>query len=679
MAVTTLGLQSIPYVGPKIAEILADLNIKNIDDLIYYFPRAWEDLSQIIAIADLVPSGDKFTIRAKLAAISTFRSPIKRMYLTQARAVDDSGQISLIWFNQPYLRTSLKKDKEYFFTGKVDKNRNGLQMINPNFETVSDTPLHSGRIIPVYPEHKNISSKMFRRIMKGLVKTISQWPEILPAAVVKKYKLLPLNNALTEIHFPMSLETLQTAKDRLAFDELLTTQLTIQQIKNYLKKQAAHPIPTDVGLVKKVLEQLPFKLTDSQKQALWEILQDISQKSPASRLLEGDVGSGKTIVVAIAMIAAKQSGFQSAMMAPTEVLANQHFDKLKPLFDKMNTTVALRTNAFNKGPGDADIVIGTHALIYNNVQFKNLNLVVIDEQHRFGVKQREALKHKTHPDKHPSDQEFLPHFISLTATPIPRSLALGIFGDLDISIIASKPSQRPRIITQVLTEKTRKVAYQKILEEVKKNHQAFIVAPLIKESKTISAKSVEQEFEHIKNEFPNVKVGLLHGGLDAVIKQKIMKDFESGKIKVLVSTTVIEVGIDIPNATVISIESAERFGLAQMHQLRGRVGRSDLQSYCYVIPSLDDELIIRRLEEFAKLDDGFKLAELDLKTRGPGALFGQLQAGFIKYKLADWTNTEAIKIARNAAREMLEKDPELTQSPMLASRININDAIMHRE
>jgi len=662
-------LLTIPHVGPKIAEILADLDIKNTDDLAYYFPRAWEDLSQITPVAELMPADNRFTIKAELASVSTFRSPVKRMYLTQGKAADSSGQISLIWFNQPYLRTSLTKGKEYFFTGKVGKSHSGLQMINPNFESVSDAPLHSGRIIPVYPEHKNITSKIFRRIMKGLAPTMSRWSEILPDKIIKKHELIPLSNALTEIHFPTSLETLQTAKNRLAFDELLTTQLIIQQIQSYLRNQTAQPIPTDIEYVKYILKKLPFKLTSSQKQALWEILQDIDKDSPANRLLEGDVGSGKTIVVAIAMAMAKKSGFQSAMMVPTEVLANQHFDSLKILFDKLNTTVALRTNAFNEGPNNADVIIGTHALIYDNVDFENLNLVIIDEQHRFGVKQREALKNKG----------FAPHFISLTATPIPRSLALGIFGDLDISIIANRPQNRPKIVSQVLSDKNRKIAYTKMLQEVKNGHQAFIIVPLVKESKTISAKSVEQEFAYITKQFPDIKVGLLHGRLDALTKQKIMQEFSNGQIQILVSTTVIEVGIDIPNATVMLIESAERFGLAQLHQLRGRVGRSHLQSYCYVVPSLDDELVIKRLKEFAKLDDGFKLAELDLKMRGPGALFGQLQAGFLKYKLADWTDTNAIKRARDTAKEILAADPELVQSSSLASRINIENIIMHRE
>lgn len=662
-------LLAIPHVGPKIAEILAGLDILNTDDLAYYFPRAWEDLSQITTIAELTEADNRFTIRAKLMNVSTFRSPVKRMYLTNGKAMDDSGQISLIWFNQPYLKTSLNKGREYFFTGKVSNGRAGLQMTNPNFELASDTPLHSGRIIPIYPEHKNITSKIFRRIMKGLAPNMSRWSEILPSEIVAKYKLTPLNNALTEIHFPTSLESLQVAKNRLAFDELLTTQLIIQQIQRYLSAQTAQPIVTDIEYIKSILKKLPYKLTDSQKQVLWEILQDISESSPTNRLLEGDVGSGKTIVVAIAMAMTAKAGFQSAMMVPTEVLANQHFKSLKPLFDQLNISVSLRTNAFNEGSDNADIVIGTHSLIYDNVSFKNLNLVIIDEQHRFGVKQREALKNKG----------FAPHFISLTATPIPRSLALGIFGNLDISIIAKVPQNRPKIITEVLSDKTRRIAYKKIQDEVSADHQAFVVVPLVYESKTISAKSAEQEFDFITKQFKDIKVGLLHGRLTSIIKQQIMTDFENNKIQVLVSTTVIEVGIDIPNATVMMIESAERFGLAQLHQLRGRVGRSNLQSYCFVIPSLDDEIVVKRLEEFANLDDGFKLAELDLKMRGPGALFGQLQAGFLKYKLADWTDARAIKTARDIAKEMLTKDPEFKHSPELKNRINIENFNTHSE
>jgi len=645
------------------------MGITSVSDLAYYLPRAWEDLSQITPISALEPADERATIRASLATVSTFRSPVKRMYLTQGKADDGSGKLPLIWFNQPYLKTSLKAGKEYFFTGKVDRNRGMLQMVNPSFEAVSDTPLHSGRIVPVYPEHRDLTPKIFRRIIKGILPHLRNQEETLPASLVAKYQLAPLNQALVEIHFPSSLEALQTAKDRLSFDELLTTQLTIQRIRNYLGKQAARPIPTDNQLIKSILAHIPFSLTDSQNLVLQEILQDLSQDSPANRLLEGDVGSGKTIVVAIAAIATAKAGFESAIMVPTEVLARQHFDKLSPLFKATGVSLALRTNAFNEGPQNANVTIGTHALIYNRVCFTNLNLVVIDEQHRFGVKQREALKNKG----------YTPHFISLTATPIPRSLALSIFGDLDISIISERPGHRPKIITQVLSENKRRIAYDKIRTEVASGHQAFIVVPLVEDSKTITAKSAESEFAYIKKEFPDLRIGLMHGRIDAIAKQTLMQDFMHGKVDVLVSTTVIEVGIDVPNATVMLIESAERFGLAQLHQLRGRVGRSELQSYCFVIPSLDEAGIVDRLEEFSKLTDGFKLAELDLKMRGPGTLFGALQAGFIKYKLADWTDANAIKRARDAAKEILANDPELTNSPELAKRINIEDVVLHRE
>ena len=672
-------LESVPYIGPKIAQKLADAGISSIIDLVYYLPRAWEDLSQITPISALKPAEEKFTIKAQLAAVSTFRSPVKRMYLTQGKADDGSGKLPLIWFNQPYLKTSLKAGKEYFFTGKVDRNRGMLQMVNPSFEAISDTPLHSGRIVPVYPEHGDLTSKIFRRIIKGILPCLRNQEETLPANLVAKYQLAPLNQALVEIHFPSSLEALQIAKDRLGFDELLTTQLTIQQIRNYLGKQAARPIPADVKLIKSTLARLPFSLTDSQKLALEEILQDLGKGSPANRLLEGDVGSGKTIIVAIAAIVTAKAGFESAVMVPTEVLAHQHFDKLKSLFEATGVSLALHTNAFNEGPQNADVTIGTHALIYDRIKFSRLNLVVIDEQHRFGVKQREALKNKSAGTDACSDGGYCPHFISLTATPIPRSLALGIFGDLDISIISERPGRRPKIITQVLSEDRRRIAYDKIRAEVASGHQAFIVVPLVEDSKTITAKSAESEFAYIKKEFPDLRIGLMHGRIDALSKQKLMQDFAQGAIDVLVATTVIEVGIDVPNATVMLIESAERFGLAQLHQLRGRVGRSDLQSYCFVIPSLDEAGIVNRLEEFSKLTDGFKLAELDLKMRGPGTLFGALQAGFMKYKLADWTDANAIKRARDAAKEMLANDPNLVYSPELAKRINIEDVVLHRE
>lgn len=662
-------LEQLPGIGPALASRLAILGILTVEDLIYYFPRAWEDLSQLTPIAHLVPDGSRRTIKATITSANTFRSPVKRMTITQATASDASGILSVVWFNQPYLKDSLKIGEEYFITGKVESRAGKLSFASPDLEHVSDVPVHSLRIVPVYPESGKLTTKVIRRLCANLTPIIHQISDYLPDSTRKQYDLLPLPEALLHLHFPASLEYLQQAKDRLAFDELLLTQLAIQSVKQFLKSSDAEPIPRDIEFIKSVLKQLPFQLTIGQKKALWEIVQDLSDTTPTNRLLEGDVGSGKTIVVAIAMMLAANHKFQSALMAPTEVLAYQHYQSLSPLLAQFGITCRLHTQSFNQGPADALVTIGTHTLIQESVKFDNLNLVIIDEQHRFGVEQREKLKKKG----------IVPHFISLTATPIPRSLALTIFGDLDLSVIVDKPVGRKPIKTSVITNHQRGPVYKLIQQEIDSGRQAFVITPLISDSDRLAVKSAEKEFKNIQSLFPHARVGLLHGRLTTDKKQSVMDDFKNKKLDVLVATTVIEVGVDIPNATVMLIEGAERFGLSQLHQLRGRVGRGQAQSYCFVTPTDADEETMKRLQVFAANLDGFKLAEMDLQMRGPGSLFGKVQSGFVRYRLADWTDAKAIKVAQDAALEILSSSPDLAKYPELRKKVNIEDVSTHNE
>jgi len=663
------SLTKVTGIGPRLADKFGLLGISTVAELLYYLPRAWEDLSQITEIADLTPDGEKHTIRARLTEMKSFRSPHKRMHITQATFADDSGKIRAVWFNQPYLASSLSVDNEYFFTGKVEQSSGGLSFGNPTYEPVDHTPIHSGRIIAVYPETLGIGTKVVRRIMLQLREVIHEMPDSLPESLRTQYNLIGLAQALETIHFPKSLEELQTAKDRLGFDELLTTQLAVSQMKRYLKTKIANPIPLDVELIKTVLGKLPFQLTASQKRALWEILQDLALPTPTNRLLEGDVGSGKTIVAAIAMIEAAKYEFAACLMAPTEVLALQHYRKLLPLFESVGVSARLRTRTYSEGPDDALISIGTHALLQSGINFDHLNLVIVDEQHRFGVKQREALKQRGRS----------PHFISLTATPIPRSLALTIFGDLDLSILSAKPLGRLAISTQIVTTANRAKIYALIKSEITHGRQAYVVAPVISATNKLSLKSAEEIFEHIKETFPNTKVGLLHGRLSAAEKTRVLTAFANNEISILVATTVIEVGIDVPNATIMLIEQAERFGLAQLHQLRGRVGRGSDKSYCFVSPETADPDVLTRLDLFCKTLDGFKLAELDLELRGPGSLFGAMQSGFLNYRLANWTDAQAIKRSMEASGLLLDESPDLAKFPSLAASVAQINLVRHSE
>lgn len=677
-------IDKIPGIGPATSEKLTLLGLESAQDLLYLFPRNWEDLTHLSQISDLIPmaasrdsrqaDGQKFTIKATISTIKTFRASARRMTITQAVATDDSGSITLVWFNQPYLAKSLQPDETYFISGPVTEGRRGLNVSNPTIELASHTPVHSGRIIPTYSSIGGLSTKILRRIFTKLIPSLEPVPEPLPPDVLRDNSLLSLDQSIRQLHFPTSSQQLEEAKHRLAFDELLAVQLQVQSNKLVIGSYKAKPIPTDIDFVKKIIQQLPYELTNGQKRALWDTLQDISKDQPTNRMIEGDVGSGKTIVATIAMLNSAKYGYQSVLMVPTEVLAVQHYHNLQPLVTQLGYTISLQTQSQVIGETPADIIIGTHKLIQKDISIPRLNLVIVDEQHRFGVRQREALKKigAIH-------DEVFPHFISLTATPIPRSLALALFGDLNLSIIPTRPINRLPIITQVATAKARPQIYRLITDQLAIGHQAFVVTPLINTNTKLNTKSVETEAQSLREIFPQHSIAVLHGKLSSAEKNKTMDDFKSGRIDILVATTVIEVGIDIPNATVMFIEGAERFGLAQLHQLRGRVGRSQHQSYCFVAPTQDEPDIVEKLELFAQTTDGFALAQLDLEQRGAGSLLGTAQAGFIKFRLADWTDTAKIETAQTTAKHLLTQSPDLSAYPLLAQKINIINTPIHSE
>ena len=670
---TNTRIDKLPGIGPKLAETFVLNGIETALDLLFYLPRTWEDLTQLSRIVDLFPTEGKYTIKATLQKISAFRSSRKRMAITQATFADESGTIQAIWFNQPYLRNQLKTGQEYYLTGMVKPSAGRLSLVSPSLEAASHLPIHSGRIVPVYSSLGGITTKVLRRIFLKLLPILEPIPEILPDSLLQSHGLASLDIALRAVHAPSSLADTELGQHRLAFDELLATQLQVQLAKNTLGAKSALPITTDLDFVRQILDTLPFTLTNGQKKALWDIVQDIGHDHPANRMIEGDVGSGKTIVAAIAMMATAKSGYQAVLMAPTEVLAEQHYRNLEPLFEQFGISSALLTRTQIIGDTTADIIIGTHKLIQQDVELPRLNLVIVDEQHRFGVRQREALKRVG------SSTRDVPHFISLTATPIPRSLALTLFGDLDLSIIPTKPGSRPVVTTQVVPADNKHLAYDRIEAELSADHQAFVVVPIITDSLKLAAKSTEAAARELASSLPHARIGVLHGKLDSDTKREIMTDFKSGNLDILIATTVIEVGIDIPNATVMLIEGADRFGLAQLHQLRGRVGRSEHQSYCFVSPTATEPDIIERLELFAATTDGFKLAELDLELRGPGTLLGSAQAGFTKFRLVDWTNPQKIEQAQLAAKTLLSASPDLSLYPKLIERFRLNQQTFHAE
>ena len=688
-------LTAVTSIKKPALEKLERLGILTVEDLFLHLPHRYEDYSAIVPIQELVV-GEKQTVIGVITTLKTGRSFHKKMLITEATITDSNGDtLRVLWFNQKFIAQSLREDLAIRVSGKVTKDKQGLLMTSPALERASRDATHTGRLVPIYSETRGLTSKFFRWQLATLFPKIKEFPDPLPDDLRLSLHLPTLKQSLAYFHFPKKEEEPRLASKRFAFDEMLLVQLKALQMKALFETSKAKSLKLDKNLLATFLESLSFSLTKAQTKALKEILADLTRAHPMNRLLNGDVGSGKTILAALGALAAASNGTQVAILAPTEVLARQHYENLQALFEKIGESVALFTGSYRilhgqtvtrktlQGAlenGIVRIVVGTHALLSEDVNFQNLSLIVVDEQHRFGVAQRAKLQDMSFRSLD-GNSSLVPHFLTMTATPIPRTLSLAFFGNLDISVLDELPHGRLPIITKVArTEIARTRVYEFIDQEIKKGRQAFIIFPLVEESlalKDVKAAIIEHE-KLTHKIFPHHKVGLIHGKLKAKEKETLMHDFKAKKYDILVATAVIEVGIDIPNATIILIEEADRFGLAQLHQFRGRVGRSDMQSYCFLFPG-NSSSSLERLRVLERESSGFAIAEADLGIRGPGAFFGTRQSGLPDIAMENLTNMKLISIARDIAHNILTSDPELTKNPLLKKALQRFEERIHLE
>ncbi len=743
-------VEEVPKIGITYAKRLKKFGIKTVQDLLFYFPARYDDFSEIISIKEAKQRlGEVVCVQGQITEIESKHTFKNFVNLTQVVVRDDTGEINVIWFNQPYLAKYLKEDDFICLAGKISLGKSGVYFNSPAYERINEIGeneelTHTGRIVPVYSETKGITSRWLRYVIKPLLYRFSeQIQETLPKDIIKKYKFLPIQEAVWQLHFPDSFEHADAAKSRFSFEELFLIQLNVLKEKIKLMIKKAHACPMDADLMKNFTDSLPFQLTDSQKKCAFAILKDLEKTVPMSRLLEGDVGSGKTVVAAMAALnvvkclPAQAGGHQVAFMAPTEILAKQHFKSVSEMLKNFNVKIGMLTgkdarifdpsSPGSSGPaaeafgvskksflgdlenGQIDIAIGTHSLIQKGVEFKDLALVILDEQHRFGVEQRDHLI---------KNKKLVPHLLSMTATPIPRTLALTAYGDLDLSLIDEMPANRKKTKTIIVEPAQRKEAYTFIEKEVKEGKGVFVIFPkiesnasklkeIIEKNGPISGsfvpqnypsaslrtgnlslsqlainevKALKEEYEKLSKEvFPDLRITMLHGKMKSPEKERIMLDFKKGEIDILLSTSVVEVGVDVPRATIMMIEGAERFGLSQLHQFRGRVGRSDMQSYCFLFTTDPSMLNRKRLKALVESNNGFELAEKDLEIRGPGSLYGTQQWGIPDMAMQGLSNIFLVEKTRAAAKEILEKDPELKNYPELKERLKQFQTKIHFE
>ncbi|MCK5332250.1 ATP-dependent DNA helicase RecG [Candidatus Parcubacteria bacterium] len=719
-------IEELPAVGPAYVRKLQKVGIETARDLLFYFPFRYDDFSDVKKISE-VELGNVVSVVGKIVDIQNIRTRRKKMSLTEALIEDETGSIKAIWFNQPFLTRNLKKGVNVCLSGKIVFVQDGFQISNPSYELLgSGQSLHTARLVPIYHETEGLSSKWLRVHLKAVLKLADEVEEFLPPSVIKNQNLLSLSKAILQIHFPDNEESAKAAKRRLAFDELFLIQLYMMMQKKKWQENKAIKIKFTRNIEKEIrdfIEKLPLKLTNAQKISSWNIIKDFKKNRPMNRLLEGDVGSGKTLVALISALAVVKSGYQVAFMAPTEILARQHFAeaterfsldcmkngvhslecnkfqvkqnkpscRLKPELQFSNNLrdikIALLTGSESKilinekvekisrsklmekiKIGEIGLIIGTHALIGKKVKFYNLAYSIIDEQHRFGIEQRGKLQNEI-----VSIQEGLktvPHLLSMTATPIPRTLALTVYGDLDLSLLDEMPRGRQKIITKLVAPANRNLAYKFIGGQVQKGRQVFVICPLIEESDVLEVRSATEEYEKLsKNIYPDLKIGLLYGKMKPKEKEEIMQKFSQGKIDILVSTSVVEVGIDIPNASVMLVEGSDRFGLAQLHQFRGRVGRGEHQSFCFLFTDSTASKTHQRLKALIRCDNGFELAEQDLKIRGPGELVGIRQSGLPDLAMASLADFELIKVVREEAEKIIARSGSLQKYPKLFEKL----------
>lgn len=731
-------LKSVSKITPKYVRVLEKLGLFSIRDFLFYFPFRYDDFSKTGVLSQEYV-GQTVTIEGKVAKAKLVRIFKRRMTIQEIIIQDENNMpLKITWFNQPFILESLKEGASVRVSGKLSVNKKYFSMVSPAWEKASRDATNTGRLVPVYSQTTGLTSRWIRWQMKPLLSSAREIPDILPVEIRKKFNLYDIYTALVQIHFPDSREKLVRAQKRFAFEEMFLVQLKSLQVKKQWEENNSLKIKFDQELIKKFVSSLPFKLTDAQKKASFEILKDLEKPKPMNRLLNGDVGSGKTVVAAISALQAASLGYQVAIMAPTEVLARQHFESFCKLFDNYKFNITLLTNSYkltchprlDRGSrtqnisldsrlpaspaggrgndkmgrakllqeissGKINIVIGTHALIQkdihpvksgeagakllNRVRFKNLALVIIDEQHRFGVAQRAALQSETMKIDD-GKSKTIPHLLTMTATPIPRTLAIAFFGSLDLSILDEMPKNRKAIITKIIPPADRKLTYEFIRKEVVSGRQVFVIFPLVEESKVLTeVRAATEESKKLEKIFPEFKIGLMHGRLKAKEKEEVMQKFKDKKTHILVSTSVVEVGIDVPNATIMIIENAERFGLSQLHQFRGRVGRGEHQSYCFLFTESDTQKSSDRLKALEKTSDGFEISKIDLELRGPGQFFGTLQSGLPDIAMENLTNIKLIKFARVEAQNILNIDPQLKKHPLLADALQKFSQDIHLE
>ncbi|HKR98659.1 MAG TPA: ATP-dependent DNA helicase RecG [Candidatus Dormibacteraeota bacterium] len=671
----TLGpdtpVADLPRIKHDYVPKLHKLGIVTVRDLLYHVPRRYEDTREVVTL-DRLESGKVQTAQVHVVEVVARTTPRRKMKLLEATLQDATGTAHAVWFNQQFLMSRLKQGRELLVSGKVEWGRNGMEFRSPTFEVARPSLRHVGRIAPVYPETSKLSSAVLRSLIQPVLHVTDALPDRLPREIRHEERLLPIGEALRRLHFPDSEEEIEEARERLGFEELFLLQLAATRARRRRLSDRGAVAPYDIEVARTFVNSLPFKLTDGQRVAAHEILSDLAAPGPMSRLLHGDVGSGKTVVAAMAALMTHQAGMQTAVMAPTEILARQHHATLDALLAPHglparllvgSTSAAARREVLSAiAAGHDSLLVGTHALIEDDVVMENLGLGVVDEQHRFGVAQRQQLRRKA---------ELAPNFLALTATPIPRSLMLTLYGDVDVSELREMPPGRIPVETRVVPPHERPAAYDFVRGQVRAGRQVFVICPIIEDSDRLGVRSATAEFERLQRHvFSELRVELLHGRMAAREKELRMARFSNGEADILVSTSVVEVGVDIPNATVMIIEGAERFGIAQLHQFRGRVGRGAYESHCLLFEGSIDDEGSTRLAAVAGTASGFELAELDLRLRGPGDVVGLRQHGLPDLRVGDLLDLALQERARQAAERWLDHDPSLTEHPPLAEALN---------